>query len=97
MHVLLAAVGSIGDVLPMLGLGTAIRDAGHKVAVITPGNFRDDVLASGLDYVEFCEAELYEETTRELERAAVRRHFRGIESPNWPALGNDSRPPLRED
>jgi sterol 3beta-glucosyltransferase len=39
MRVLIAAVGSRGDVAPITGLGTALRKAGHDVSVATYGTF----------------------------------------------------------
>ena len=41
MRILIAAVGSRGDVAPITGLGTALRGAGHDVTVATYGIFED--------------------------------------------------------
>jgi sterol 3beta-glucosyltransferase len=50
MKVLVVAVGSRGDVAPFTGLGIALRDAGHSVAITTYRAFADLVTASGLDF-----------------------------------------------
>jgi len=50
MRVLIAAVGSRGDVAPITGLGTALRGAGHDVAVATYGIFGELVTGCGLGF-----------------------------------------------
>jgi sterol 3beta-glucosyltransferase len=50
MRILIAAVGSRGDVAPITGLGTALRGAGHDVAVATYGIFEDLVTGCGLGF-----------------------------------------------
>jgi sterol 3beta-glucosyltransferase len=50
MRVLIVAVGSRGDVAPFTGLGTALCNAGHSVAIATYGVFADLVTASGLEF-----------------------------------------------
>ena len=52
MRVLLAAIGSRGDVQPMLALGLAMRDAGHEVMVSAPANFEDWTVSLGFLYHE---------------------------------------------
>jgi sterol 3beta-glucosyltransferase len=50
MRVLIAAVGSRGDVAPISGLGSALRGAGHDVSVATYGMFEDLVTGCGLGF-----------------------------------------------
>jgi sterol 3beta-glucosyltransferase len=52
MRVLIAAVGSRGDVAPHTGLGAALRAAGHNVTIAAYGMFADLVTASGLAFRE---------------------------------------------
>jgi rhamnosyltransferase subunit B len=53
MHVLLSALGSYGDVLPMVGLGAAMRARGHRAQVIVEG--------AGLEFVPLGTADEYGE------------------------------------
>lgn len=50
MRVLIAAVGSRGDVAPLTGLGTALRGAGHEVSMATYEMFEDLVTGCGLGF-----------------------------------------------
>ncbi len=43
MKVVLAPVGSAGDVYPYLGLGTALAQRGHEVVVLTSGYFQEAI------------------------------------------------------
>jgi UDP:flavonoid glycosyltransferase YjiC (YdhE family) len=51
MHVILATVGTDGDVFPHVGLGAALRARGHRVTLAAPEPYRDRALALG---IEFC-------------------------------------------
>ena len=50
MRVLIAAVGSRGDVAPITGLGTALRGAGHDVSVATYETFEGLITGCGLGF-----------------------------------------------
>jgi sterol 3beta-glucosyltransferase len=50
MRILVAAVGSRGDVAPLTGLGTALRGAGHDVSLAAYGMFEDLVTGCGLGF-----------------------------------------------
>ncbi|MFD5067874.1 glycosyltransferase [Streptomyces sp. NPDC058369] len=50
MRILIAAAGSRGDVAPYTGLGSALRAAGHDVALATTDAFAPLVRAAGLEY-----------------------------------------------
>ncbi|QDV75536.1 glycosyltransferase [Botrimarina mediterranea] len=63
MHCLLTALGSYGDVYPMIGLGAALRGRGHDVTLVTNPHFASDVAAAGLDLVELATAEEYDRLT----------------------------------
>jgi sterol 3beta-glucosyltransferase len=50
MKVTILALGSRGDVAPLVTLGSALRVAGHGVRLATHENFEEMVRAAGLDY-----------------------------------------------
>jgi sterol 3beta-glucosyltransferase len=50
VRILIAAVGSRGDVAPLTGLGTALRGAGHDVTVASFGVFEELVTGCGLGF-----------------------------------------------
>lgn len=51
MHYLLTAIGSYGDVHPMVGLGARLRQRGHRVTVLTNPYFEQVVASAGLELV----------------------------------------------
>ncbi len=59
MHVIVSGFGSYGDVLPMVGLGAAMRARGHRVQMITNPYFRAVVEDAGLELVPLGSAEEY--------------------------------------
>lgn len=50
MRIALAAVGSRGDVYPLLALGAALRDHGHEIVACMPDDFEDEVGARGMEF-----------------------------------------------
>jgi rhamnosyltransferase subunit B len=50
MRVLLAPLGSHGDVHPFIGLGLALKARGHDVHIITSPHFRDLIERSGFEF-----------------------------------------------
>lgn len=50
MRIVLAPVGSRGDVQPLVALGMRLQHRGHHVVVAAPSNFRDFVSEAGLEY-----------------------------------------------
>ncbi len=63
MHVILATVGTDGDVFPYLGLGRVLRGRGHRVTLAAPETYRGRAVALGL---EFCPLVTAEEVGRML-------------------------------
>src|SRR6478672_4971772 len=51
MHMILATMGTDGDVFPYLGLGAVLRGRGHRVTLAAPETYRERALGLGL---EFC-------------------------------------------
>ena len=52
MQVTLIAPGSRGDVQPYVALGQGLKAAGHRVQVLTTGDFQSLVTAYGLEFVD---------------------------------------------
>jgi UDP:flavonoid glycosyltransferase YjiC (YdhE family) len=61
MKFLLTALGSYGDVHPMVGLGAALKSRGHRVTIITNPHFRPTVESMGLEFLAFGSAAEYHE------------------------------------
>jgi UDP:flavonoid glycosyltransferase YjiC (YdhE family) len=49
-HVILASLGTDGDVLPYVGLGRALRRRGHRATLVAAEDFRDMAAAAGLEF-----------------------------------------------
>jgi UDP:flavonoid glycosyltransferase YjiC (YdhE family) len=60
MTILIVAVGSYGDVLPLVGLGRALRSRGHAVTLFTNAHFANLVQHTGLNFVAMGSAEEYD-------------------------------------
>lgn len=60
LTVLLATVGSAGDVYPLLTLGRGLRARGHQPVVVANAYFRQTVERQGLGFVEMGGVEAYE-------------------------------------
>lgn len=58
MRVLIAALGSHGDMLPFIGIAQLLRDRGHDVRIYSNGHYADLVRGSGLVFVQTSEAQL---------------------------------------
>lgn len=63
MHLIVSGLGSYGDVLPMVGLGAAMRARGHRVQVIANPYFRSVVEGAGLELLPLGTSEEYLELT----------------------------------
>src|SRR5262245_55165647 len=61
---IISALGSYGDVHPMIGLGTALAARGHGVKLITNPYFEDIVTGAGLELLPLGEREKYVELSR---------------------------------
>jgi UDP:flavonoid glycosyltransferase YjiC (YdhE family) len=58
-HFIITALGSYGDVHPMVGLGCALASRGHRVKIITNPYFEDVVTGAGLELVPLGERDEY--------------------------------------
>lgn len=59
MHLIVSGFGSYGDVLPMVGLGAAMRKRGHRVQAIVNPYFRSVVEDAGLELLPLGSAQEY--------------------------------------
>lgn len=59
LNVLLAAIGSYGDVHPFVGLGVALKRRGHRVTLIASGHFETLAQRAGLEFAPFATADDY--------------------------------------
>src|SRR5579884_377059 len=50
LHAILATMGTAGDILPFVGLGAALRDAGHRVTLVCPAPFEPLARREGLGF-----------------------------------------------
>jgi UDP:flavonoid glycosyltransferase YjiC (YdhE family) len=64
MHFLISAIGSYGDVHPMVGLGEALHARGHRVSVFANPYFIDVVSGAGLELVSIGTADDYSDLTK---------------------------------
>jgi UDP:flavonoid glycosyltransferase YjiC (YdhE family) len=56
---LITALGSYGDVHPMVGLGAALAARGHRVKIVTNPYFEDVVVGAGLEFMALGTREEY--------------------------------------
>lgn len=63
MLCLLTALGSYGDVYPMVALGSALQARGHEVKILTNPYFERTVREAGLEMVPVATIEAYDELT----------------------------------
>ncbi len=61
MHLILTALGSYGDVLPMAGLGAAMRARGHEVEVVANPYFAPVIESAGVPLLPLGTVEEYHE------------------------------------
>jgi UDP:flavonoid glycosyltransferase YjiC (YdhE family) len=51
LRILLPAIGSSGDIHPVIGIGRALKARGHRVTVVTNDIFSAQIRASGLEFI----------------------------------------------
>ncbi len=61
MRLLMTALGSYGDVLPIVGLGAAMHARGHQVTIITSPHFQKIVESAGVDFLPIGTAQEYDD------------------------------------
>jgi len=78
LRILLPAIGSSGDVHPVIGLGRALKARGHEVTVVTNEIFSGQVRANGLGFIQLGTKAGAEELMRDPRLWHLRRGFRVI-------------------
>jgi len=76
LRILIAALGSHGDVHPFLALGQTLRGRGHDVRIIAPAMYQPLANSIGLQFVPIGTVELFE---RHLSRPEIWRPVRGFQ------------------
>jgi len=64
LHVILTAIGSAGDVHPLVALGVRLRERGHRVTVMAIATFEELITRCGLKMVPLLSAEAFERLKR---------------------------------
>jgi rhamnosyltransferase subunit B len=64
MRFLMTALGSYGDVLPIVGLAAALQQRGHEVSVIANPHFRPVVESAGVGYLPLGSEQEYDDLAR---------------------------------
>ena len=59
-HVILVGLGSSGDVNPLLGIGSALRDRGHRTTLVSAPQFRHAATSIGAGFSPLGSAEEYD-------------------------------------
>lgn len=75
MKVLVLALGSDGDINPMVEIARAIKSRGHDVGFVANEYFADKVAAHGLDFIEMGDRASFEAVTSDPELWQPRRAF----------------------
>src|SRR3954467_150362 len=63
LNVFLATIGSLGDLHPFAALGLALKGRGHRVHLVTTGNYESFAHDLGLEFIELASAETYRRNT----------------------------------
>lgn len=75
LRILLPAIGSSGDVHPVIGIGKALRRRGHSVTIVTNEIFSRQIRANGLDFIELGTADDAEKVMRDPRLWDLRKGF----------------------
>lgn len=67
LKIIFTTLGSAGDVLPMVGLGAAMRSRRHDVTLVANGHFKEAAERSGIEFVEVGNIEKFDLLTKEKE------------------------------
>ena len=49
-HIVIATLGSLGDLHPFLALGVALQQRGHRVTLATSADYEDRIVGAGLEF-----------------------------------------------
>jgi UDP:flavonoid glycosyltransferase YjiC (YdhE family) len=88
LHVFLIGFGSAGDVLPLVGIGRALKARGHRVSVFANEHFSGAVARAKLEFVQFGSEALYQEGAANPDGAHPIRGFQSLMA----VVGDATRP-----
>jgi len=86
MRVLLTSHGSTGDIYPLIGLGRALREAGHHVRYATAPLYQREIEKAGLEFVLMPPEwgpEIFADFMREINRCCSSCIFIAARCPSW--------------
>lgn len=78
MHIIVTAIGSAGDINPMLMLACRLKERGHAVTFIASGFFEKKVKAAEIDFCALGGAELYHKATQDPDLWNPRKGFNAV-------------------
>jgi rhamnosyltransferase subunit B len=78
LSILLPAIGSSGDVHPVIGLGKALKSRGHRVTVVTNEIFSVPVRKAGLEFIALGSRDEAEAAMRDPRLWHLTRGFRSV-------------------
>lgn len=78
MHVIVTAIGSAGDINPMLMIASEIRERGHDVDFIANEYFKDKIHRAGLNFHALGGVELYRKAVDDPEMWEPRKAFHAV-------------------
>ena len=60
-HIIIAVIGSKGDVFPYFQLAKALSSHGHRITILTNAVFRSHVVAMGFEFAELGTVQEFED------------------------------------
>jgi UDP:flavonoid glycosyltransferase YjiC (YdhE family) len=78
MNILIASLGSHGDVHPFIGIGKGLAGRGHRVTLIAPAVYEDLVRQTRLDFAAVGSAERFREFARDPNLWHPRKGFHAV-------------------
>ena len=78
MRILVIAIGSDGDINPMLEISKELKSRGHEIVFFANGYFKEKVEKEGFQLVELGASNLYHETIKNPELWSPRKGFQAI-------------------
>ena len=82
MHIIVVAIGSEGDINPMIEIGAALKNHGHQVDFLASGYFENKIAEAGLNPHCLGDRKQYEEVVKNPEIWHPRKGFQAI----WKSL-----------
>ncbi|MBZ0185738.1 MAG: glycosyltransferase [Candidatus Obscuribacterales bacterium] len=78
MHFIVTAIGSHGDINPMLMIASELKERGHDVDFLANAYFADKVSMAGVDHIELGDLAIYEKAVEDPDMWDARKGFAAI-------------------